>query len=546
MKFLQKILCGVLLFSILLVSFASCRSESPAPEAEVNPITEEITPKESETPPDTTPTMTVRDKVLIPLNNDFRSRTEVTYEGINGHSVTVYTFFRDYLEQGNNPNFSQALLIWQCIRYKEANPDEDVRITCTSFHFSIFFAACVEPTAPDYGHVKNLYDSDFSEDGYYRLSYLLVEAARKGIEVTVIGQLDAAAVMHDGEMKPDMRFADYFNAHLSDAANAEGKTVGDFMDFKFSNWGSYGDKAAADMMHTKTCSVSHYLDNDGTAHGPAVWTGSINIDGVNDLEQNGNETIQAAVIVAGHEDIHRVLYNYTRLMANYCGQEDIVPFRNEVVARSTAQIADLSAGKTVSPAEQIVYIGSPQDNVFELYFTPLGGSFSTWDTVHNPYIKYIAKLVAASNGEEHIEFIWNNVKYKQTFALADMIAEALQYAFENSANRENLLQLQLPGLDASLFDGLTAGENIGYISINKTPFAYHTKDLQLSYVENGVRYCVSVLNSLNFHEGSMYHQANTILVIKENEEIGNDFYVDYALMLNPVMNENISERRITR
>ena len=280
-----------------------------------------------------------REELLLPLSNDYRSRTETTYENINGEDVTVYGFYRDVAEQGNNPNFSQALMIAQCIKYKEKYPEKDVYISIQSFHFSVALAACVDPTKPDYGHLKNIYDAEYDDEGYVRLAYLLVEAAKLGIEVYVIGQLDAGGVTHsDGSYAPDYSFAQYFYSHLNDDVYIAGKKVSDFMVFGNCEWKSYGDKSAADMMHNKTCTVSNYIDNSGNEHGAAIWLGSINIDGVNDLEVNGNDSLNTAIVITNHERLRQIIYNYTKLVAAYCRQEDVVPFRDAAIAKTTEQI----------------------------------------------------------------------------------------------------------------------------------------------------------------------------------------------------------------
>jgi hypothetical protein len=81
-----------------------------------------------------------------------------------------------------------------------------------------------------------------------------------------------------------------------------------------------------------------------------------------------------------------------------------------------------------------------------------------------------------------------------------------------------------------------AGENVGLKSINQYGYHYHIKDMQLSYVENEERMYITILNSLNFHEGSAYHQTNTILVVKESISAGNDFYKSYATLTTPYIN----------
>ena len=80
---------------------------------------------------------TTREEVLEPLQNDYRSRTETVYHDINGEDVTVYGFYRDVGESGNNPNFSQALMIYQSIKYKEKYPEKPVYISIQSFHFTL-------------------------------------------------------------------------------------------------------------------------------------------------------------------------------------------------------------------------------------------------------------------------------------------------------------------------------------------------------------------------------------------------------------------------
>ena len=491
---------------------------------------------------------TTREELLVPEDNDFLSRGSTTYNGINGKSVGIYTFYRDCNEPQNNPNFSQTLLIYQCIKYKEKHPEADVSIACSSFHFSVALSACVDDSKPEYGKMKNIYDGEYDDQGYYRLSYLLVKAASLGIDVTVIGQTDAAGVKQNGVVVGDYSFVQYFNSHLSDEA-IDGKTVGDFMAFRIADWKSYGDKSAADMMHNKLLTVSHYIDNDGNEHEDAFWTGSINLDGVSDQGLNGNNSIQTAVVLTGHKKIRQIAENYLKIMTDYCDQEQIVPFRDKITKMNSEQIELILAGKEneIPEDEQIVYLGSESDEVFELYFTPLGGGFSTWDIEKNPYAKYIDKLIVGAESGEYIEFSWNNVKYVQSFELSEMMLEGIDYAFSLSKNKNNLLSIHLPesNLDG-FFTSLVQGENIGYKGLNVyvNQWWYHTKDFQLSYVENGQRQYVTVFNSLNIHEGSMYHQTNTIFVVKESAKTGNDVYVNYAQLLNPHI--NFLSRRISK
>lgn len=488
-----------------------------------------------------------RDEVLATLDNNYLSRNEIVYKNINGKDVTIYTTFRDKNEKQNNPNFSQVQMIWQAIKYKEKYPDRDVYISLSSYRISGTLAGCVKEDSPEFGNLKMLRDKEFDEEsGYYRLCYLLCEAARKGIYVTVIGHLNASAVKlsaNSSKKTSDIDFITYFNSHINDPCYIEGKVISDYMVAIKSNWSL--DKGGTDMMHLKACTVSNYIDRYGNDRGKAVWLGCTNIDGVDYLGRNGLDYIQSGAVICDHDEIYRVAYNFIQLMCKYQEQEEILIFRRLCQLRTTAQIDLILEGKgdIIPEDEQIVYLGTEDDKVFELYFTPMGGPASTWNTTYNPYCKYTTKLISSKNEDGYIEFLLNNPKLvNASFSVAQILLDLLNKKFLDSGNIENNLHLQSPGPDYSIFDGLIEGVNIGAKQLNEYRSKhYHSKDVQMSYVENGTRYYVTLFNSLNFHEGAMFYQTNSILVIKETEETGNDFYIDYAIMTTP--NINFEEHR---
>ncbi|MCM1404412.1 MAG: hypothetical protein NC133_02845 [Prevotella sp.] len=466
-------------------------------------------------------------------HSNFNSQSTVTYDHINGQTVTVDLFHRTNGEALNNPNVGQGILIYQCIQYKQAHPDQTVTITCTSFHFSVVAAVCVNPESKFYGYMKSLYDVDYDEEGFVRMAYLLVYAAKIGINVIVIGQIDANPVDYHGQSKDDESFVEYFTQHLADDSTIDGKKVGDFMLFREAKWTSYGDKSASDMLHVKSCTVSHYLDSQGVEHGGSVWLSSTNIDGIHSSGANGNDGIQTGVILSDHQKIRDVIYNYTRMMADYCEQEAINLFRDKVIKLNTEQIDLINAGREneIPTDEQIVYLGSATDQVFEMYFAPFGGTAGSWDTVHNPYCKYLSKLLPSVSGDGYITLAWNNVKYLTNFEFSKTLATVIQTAFTTNSRLTNKLYLHLPGFPTELLDGLVAGQNIGTKCVNQNlDVYYHSKDLQLSYFDSQTRerHYVTMLNSLNFHQGSMSYQTNTLLVIKETRATGNDVYVNFG------------------
>lgn len=469
--------------------------------------------------------------------NNFNSRSSVYYSDINGKTVGVDMFYRDSGEALNNPNVAQAIMIKQATDYKIKYPEKDVTVTCTSFHVSVVASVCLDRESKEFGRMKSLYDCEYDDNGYYRISYLLVEAAKYGVNVIVIGQIDASGVLQEEGTKPDYDFIQYFESHLNDPCYDGVSAVKDFMVAKKAYWTSYGDKEAYDMMHLKTCTVTNYIDANGNECGPAVWTGCINLDGINMYGSNGNDGIQTAIVITEHEEIRRVTYNFTKLLAEYCEQEHVNYFRNIVKETNKKQISLILEGKEseIAKDEQIVYMGSENDKVFEVYFTPTGGATENWNVKLNPLCKYISKLLPSVSGEDYVELFWNNVKFVSNFPLAKTLEDVIQYSFTENSRLNNRLYLHLEGIDTLKFEGLKVGENIGFCSVNKYVSKRwpHSKDLQLSYKEKGVRYYVNIINSLNFHSGSMFGQTNSYFVIKESQETGNKFYCDYGKLTVP-------------
>ncbi len=464
------------------------------------------------------------------------SRATVQYDNINGNTVTVDLYKRAPNEVLNNPNVGQALLLQGCMRYKQKYHDADLSITISSFHFSVVAAACVDVNSKYYGYMRSLYDRDSDSDGFVRISYQLVQAAKMGINVTVIGQIDASPVKAaSGEQKKDLSFDKYFSGHLSDKTD-DGKTVGDYMKYRKSNWTSYGDKSASDMMHIKMCTVSAYIDDAGNEHGHSVWLGSTNLDGIDYRGSNGintgiNNGVQTGIIISDHKQLWQVAYNYITLMSNYCGQEEISVFRDKMIKLNTEQIDLITEGKgeQIPEDERVVYLGTESDKVFELYFTPIGGPMGVWDVKYNPYSKYLSKLLPAVSGGGSITFVWNNPKYRTNFEYSKTLTQVLEKAFTENARRTNKLYIHLPGFDTTVFDSLVQGKNIGVKKVNTNlGLSYHSKDFQLSYIEDFERHYVSVLNTLNMHQGAMSYQTNSLLVIKETAETGNDVYVEFG------------------
>ncbi len=446
-------------------------------------------------------------------SSNFMSKQTTLFPDINGEDVTVDSFIYHKDDPANNCTVGEGLMIYQAMCYKRANPDEDVSIALSAYRISASTALCIDRESPYFGYIRALYDTDYDKYGFVRLSYLLLCAARMGINVTVIGQLDGYPTTSTSP-----RFESYFTEMLDapcDSAYVEDGVIGDFMKFRACKWQLEG-KGGSDMMHTKLCAVSHYLDKDGNVHRNAVWTSSSNLDGVNANATNALNQLQTATIVSDHAELYRISTNYLDLLADYCEQEDVYYFRELVIPLFKEQIDLIKAGREneIPRDEQMVYLGSENDPVFELYFSPFAGAHSAWEEDYNPFTAQVRNL---NDSEGSIIFIWNNVKFGE-YSLRNQLEQVIINAFQKNKHPDNKIYVNLPGFDSAAFNSLKLGTDIGYKAFNQNDFgSVHSKDMHLSYVKDGQRYYVSLLNSMNVHAGSMVHQSNFALLIKETD-----------------------------
>ncbi len=469
----------------------------------------------------------------LPLANNpenFQGLGKSTYANINGETVTAESFYRVKGDALCDPNAGGGLLIYQCIKYKQAHPDEDVEISFTYYRTSASTAVCVLPESKYYGYVRSLFTTNYDEHGFVRISYLLTEAARMGIKVNNVLQLGSYVVKQynpaTGKAKSGqlVSLKKYFNAAVkTDCYDkyAKGKKVSDFMnlaivEWTINDWGS-------EMQHVKSAAVSHYLATDGSVHKNATFFTTANLDDIDYKGQNGNGRAQSGVIVSDHEAIYRVTKNYIQRMSDYQKKEQFQEFRKYIYDQNHEQMELILAGKEnkIPKDEQIVYLGRDTDPVFELYFTPIGGGIDTWDTVYNPICKYIDKL---TQSEDYIELAWNEFAFENRY-LGVTISDMIEQAFCGNRNPKNKLSLQVTNLDTTAVSKLKVGKDIGYRSI-KNGSAVHSKDFLMSYVEDGVRHNVSIMTSCNYVLVGFTYRTNSILVIHETEKTGGDFYYD--------------------
>lgn len=459
---------------------------------------------------------------------NFQGLGSTTYANINGETVTAEAFLRLYGDSLHDPNAGMGLLLYQCIQYKLAHPDEDVKLTMSYYRTSATASVCVIPESKYYGYMRSLYGTNYDEHGFVRIAYMLTEAARMGIEVTLVNQLNSYAVRQYNPLTKSLKsrsplsYKTYFERALKTDcydAYAKGKKVSDFMNFVAVEWNV--DDKTTDMQHLKSLTASHYLATDGTEHKNAVFFTSSNLDDNDYKGRNGNGLAQSGVIISDHEELYRVTYNYTQLMTQYDGLEEMFEMQKIINERNIQQVEMIRNGKgsLIPRDEQIVYIGGENDPVFELYFTPFGGGMDVWDTDNNAFCKYMDKMAAS---DDYVEYAFNVYGYGQSYigeTMEDMVAQA----FCDNPNPRNKLFIRVTDFDTSAVEKLELGTEIGARDIGSGS-KHHTKDMLLNYEEDGVRHRVSLLTSCNSYPLAFSLRTNSLLVINETDASGGNFY----------------------
>ena len=458
--------------------------------------------------------------------NNFSSLGTASYANINGKTVTVDCFNRDPGDSIDDPNFGQGILIYQCIQYKVAHPEADVSIYYASYRTSITASVCVDRNSRYFGYMRSLFNCEYDNHGFVRIAFMLVEAARMGIHVTAVTQLNSygtnqySATNSKGyETKSALSYLTYVRDALKKncyTSYARNKKVSSFFNFSQVDWDV--DARGSDMQHIKTCLVSNYIDCSGVEHGKSIYLTSSNLDENDYLGRNGNTGSQSGVIISDHDEIYNVTRNYLEMISDYRGEDDLPLFRELVRSRQTEQIDLINAGlgDTIPEDERLVYLGSDTDHVFEMYFTPLPGGIAVWDTTYNPYCRYLAEM-SASTGP--IVFTWNmpynecNNFFEYTFE--DIICEA----FHKNKNPQNRIYMHFESFNAGRYNDLVVGRDIGFKEVNTNLKKYlHSKDIIMSYENGGERKYVSIISSANFVVAGFWYRTNSVLVIKENDQ----------------------------
>jgi hypothetical protein len=467
----------------------------------------------------------------LSIDNDMASRGTKTFH-VNDKDVKVDIYYRDAKEAANNPNVGYGILLYNAIRYKQLHPTEPVDIVCTSYHLSASLAVNLNANGRYFGYMRSLMDRDYDEFGFVRIAFMLVEAARMGCHVTVVGQIVGARTYQWDKAQnkryytPDVDFRTYFNSATKLMCYDEfdqGAKITKYLNYKHCAWDA-SNKGTTDMQHIKALTVSKYVDFSGNEYEYGVWVGSTNLDPINYNGQNGNNGSQSGFIVTNHKEIYYSIYNTVNsYLVDYCAQEAAVRFRNKFCQENKRQLDILLGGGSISDEERIAYLGSEKDPIFKLVMSPMVDPVGAWNPKYNLFCRMMKDF---NKTDDYVLFAWNNSNYSTG---SSFFVNGFETIFNNVLHRvkdsRNRVYTHLAGLDTTAFDDLVVGVDLGYKSINTNMNLYvHSKDTLCSYSLNGVRHYASYLTSCTFHDGAFWYQTNSSILIDEVDDGSSGFY----------------------
>ena len=150
----------------------------------------------------------------------------------------------------------------------------------------------------------------------------------------------------------------------------------------------------------------------------------------------------------------------------------------------------------------IVYLGTKEDDVFKVYFTPLGSDVNMWDEIYNPFSFYYRDI---QKNDDYLLLMIVTPKFYR-FTLSDYYLDMIG----------KTLNINDKGKASISFPNYINFDDFKITNVHTWNGQYkHNKDVLLSYSIDGNRVYVSILNSLNTHSGSSNYQCNHIFIITE-------------------------------
>ena len=451
------------------------------------------------------------------------SRSTASYGIIknSNEKVLADSYYSGAGEALNSPDAGMGILLYNTILYKIANPQEQVSIAFISRDISISAAVCVIPQSRYYGYMRSLEgeEIDYDENGFIRISFMLVEAAKMGIKVSVVA--------HDGEESdegdPEENFKAYFVQALEQDCYkkyADGKKVSDNMSFTALNW------SEEQSLRMRALTVSHYVDRFGVSFKNAVFFSGDSLDAVDEKGHCGKA--RSGVAVTGHNEIYNATVNFIDLVADYSDADGFAKLKEIVDARNTAQSKLIAEGKEtkISQKEQILWLGNAEDTIFKLCFLCGEGGIGSASALYSAELDALAASAKEYPDEQRI-FAANFESYRGNVELYRALNEKLKAAFVDSANSVNRFEIGAKEFENDIFSALKVGESVGYFKI-KSDDAPDSTETVMSYVKNGVRRYVSVIPSYEFEDAEA-RSVTSMITITETDEVGDRFYLGIGL-----------------
>ena len=437
------------------------------------------------------------------------SRNTAFYKDAVGKKVLADAYYCAEGEEYGTNEAAVGLLLYSSIIYKIENPQAAVSISFTSSDIDVETAVCVVYQSRYFGYVRNLEGegNEYDGNGFIRISYMLVEAAKMGIDVKVVSLT--------GE-KDD--FTLYINRGLESKCYnkyAKGKSVSDYLTLETVKWSEEG---AGESMSLTALAVSAYTDRfkDKYVDGAVFISG----DGLGGVDENGKrETSCSGVTVTGHKEIYNVTKNFISLLGKYSGEGEFDSFKKVLNERNAAQTEMFAQGDQakIPEKERIVWLGDENDSVFKLCFSVGEGS---------AYSLYEREITAfADSLEKHPDesriLLLNGSSYKEGSALLAKVSGAIDSAFAENKNSANRLSLTVKGYKNEKLSSLTEGD-IGYMS--QSDAGAGSDELLMSYVTEDGRVYVTILSSPLMEDGAE-SRVDMLISVSENETLGDSFFM---------------------
>lgn len=508
MKRFLKITCATLALLSILSAFGGCAFNNDASDGEESTTNSALTPDET-----VTDTSFFEDVFLkidaekeakinasyakFPRNTSFTallSRNTAVYT-VNGNKVLADAYFCGVGEAQSTPESAIGLLLYSSILYKIANPREKVSISFTTSGFSPNIAVCVLPQSRYYGYVMMLDGGrDHNSNGFVSIGYMLVEAAKMGIDVNV---------SIASESKSEL--AEYIGNGLAQKCYekyTDGERVSEYLTLKTAEWG----------VDLTALTVSKYMDRFGELHESGTCLTAGTLSGVNTSGVKASSC--SAVTVTGHMGVYNATNNFIDLLNEYSdiGFEE---FKNELDKRNSAQteLFGLGLGSIIPANELILWLGNWEGDVFKLKFSVEESSICSDEL---DALASSAELYP----EEYRTLIFNQASLAEGL-LADTAKKAIEKAFADCKNRENRLSLAINGYKNEKLAALSEGYDVGYLSLKD--LGAETNEMLLSYFEDGQRRYSSLFYSPFAEEGEK--SVGMMLMLAENEDVGDRFFM---------------------